>query len=1259
MKKWNGNSFSKTKLATAVAVVSLGLLAGGCGSDGDRSTSVGDSGSVTQIQARGSVTGQVQDTNGNPITGATVYLNDQETTTNAGGQYTFNNVQVTNVAGADANTTLTALVVRVVPPAGYVGATVNVTPQAQVDANDSGNAVASTDVNTANMFFDDFLAQAGTAVLPATNAVVTGTLRLAATGEPLPSQSIFLDFAGVYGVNAEVAQNGVTTSYAFDSITAVTDTDGKFTVTGVPADSALNLIVQGFYVTSITNVGSGAASGTIADAAPPVGCAGGQLNACVIGTANESAAVVLGSVSVLPILSSDVIPPVVASVNTVRHEFSATQGALPTANKTGGSGNPVGVLDDDEVDSVTLQFSESIKSIQDENSIYIWDSTAGAYLTGFTATLSSDGRSMTIAFATAFDKVIPHFLEISLLRDDFLDQAGNQIAEGSTLVGAGLTVANSPAGSGVGPSVLDDISFDNLPNIGKLGILNVELCTFAEASLVAGAVADLTQIVRPESAVEETTASSTSVSLYDAENGVLAGTIVEQLNQPEYDANENPADRLSAVTAAVNIASGVTVTNGVARVKFTAPQAAQLVITATGSRTSSTDPVKVTLSNANATLLGLAGGNGTDTLTLTGVPEGTVVEVVIGDAAAGLGDTAVADVTTVSVSSTDDLGNGAQTASLVLRDLIEPTVAVQSAHGLTSVLGGSSGNDFGDGAEISENIAGSAGGLAYPVNAGMFTEFRSDATQRVSERFVAASGANFGGSSVQAIDADTVDALAADTVEIVYDATGYANATRDVEVGFAVSENLASATLTYTGTASITNVEVHNDVGTSVFSNAFAAKPDIINFDVNNLETFAADATTTSTLSMLGSTDLAGNASSSAAAPALIITDWLPPLVARAAFTADGLIVDFNEAIDADEGSPTIHLGVGAGQPNYVIDVDVDNDDAGCSTGEDQPVLSNSNTRLTVPFCYLGRGATNGFVTVGGVATNVSYNTLFNIGGNSFLGAYDEVTAYSALAPHTAGDQPRHTSIMWSSIRDTRAGHRSDTTGGNSWLNTVPRDAADPNAAETNTLTWTGLGSNGNADGASDFNAGTQPSGNSPVFALIDGIGTFDITVDNSGFNDNDNSHEVLFSFSHPVLIGSTQAYDVNGNAVLDGANSADDRPVLGAATTVVVPNFTGDDNGTINTIECGQFFGGGAGAGIDDLSGANDYDLQACAVTFNETSTSSTTTGLTTRGFSLTFTTAGAVVPGVGGDRLSLAGEFVSAITLGIGAASEVLSTN
>ncbi len=367
--------FKENKLSGAIRLAlatTMVFSLAGCLVEGSESVST-SGGTVTQVtNPTGTVQGHVQDTNGNPLTGVTVYLGGASTTTDAGGNYTFANVGVTNAAGADSDTAHKPLSITVAAPTGYLGATVTVKPEAQVDGTETNAAYDSTPT----LFIDGFTAQAGTAVLPALTSSVSGVLRDADTEEAISNVVIRLDMTSVSVSGQQQAHDGVDSSYATSTYSATTGTDGSFSFSNLPDDTTFRYMIEGYE--------------------------GGHVGNSV-GTTDESVLYV-GNVYASPIIANDTENPYVTHVTT------AIDGG-------------VGLLNDDINNDFVVNFSETIDpTLVDTNSIVVWDDMDG-YQTVDSATFAADNKSITIH--TANDIAAGAEVHIFLLVPDFVDTAGN------------------------------------------------------------------------------------------------------------------------------------------------------------------------------------------------------------------------------------------------------------------------------------------------------------------------------------------------------------------------------------------------------------------------------------------------------------------------------------------------------------------------------------------------------------------------------------------------------------------------------------------------------------------------------------------------------------------------------------------------------------------------------------------------------------------------------------------------------------------
>ncbi|MCJ8312295.1 MAG: hypothetical protein HRU38_08805, partial [Saccharospirillaceae bacterium] len=402
----NNNQFNLGKLSAAILLAS-GLALSSCSNSDDSAEST-DTSTETTVDTTaapiistnttdgtfstinnpvGSVSGLVQDTNGNPIADATIYIGNQTTTTNAGGLYYFEDVKVANSAQyEDGPYSQNELTVSIVPPAGYLGATVTVNPQAQITGGNAGifdEVIGSSDSNT--VFIDGFVAEAGAAVLPALTAEASGTLRNSTSYEALADVVLTLDLLDVgYDNNAQEQSIGdVGVTYATSSFTATTDAAGNFTFIGLPADAQFTINASNFDITTEIN------------------------------TSNEHGA---NGVEVLatPFESTDTVKPYITNVVEVSY-LGATRG----------------LLDDDFSTVLTIEFSETIDAtlVDQSNSVVIRDVDSNSYVVNTAAVV---GNTLTITLDTAIP--VGNMVDVWLLTDDFRDTAGNVITVSEDIV---------------------------------------------------------------------------------------------------------------------------------------------------------------------------------------------------------------------------------------------------------------------------------------------------------------------------------------------------------------------------------------------------------------------------------------------------------------------------------------------------------------------------------------------------------------------------------------------------------------------------------------------------------------------------------------------------------------------------------------------------------------------------------------------------------------------------------------------------------
>jgi len=889
----------KSKLSSAVAIaiaatVSVTTLTG-CIDEGSTSISRTSGSAEIITNPKGSVVGNVQDTNGNPLAGVTVGIAGQTTTTDALGNYRFANVGVTNAAGADASIGHDDLLVTVAAPTGYLGAYVRVDPNAQIDGSNA-NEVRE---NTTTLFIDGFVAQAGTAVLPALSSTVTGILRNNTTHEPIPGMLVTLDLEEVgdngTGQNDHdqgVDHDDVDAGYQTFAYTATTNPDGSFTIFNVPADSELRIEVEGHEVNGQSYNGNTVATSHVH-----------------VNTNDEDTTANVGNLLVTPHSQIDDAAPYVISVVGVQDQ-QATPGQFnDDLDGTAATG------------SIVINFSEAMASAEvDANSVVVYDTTNAVYIVVTSATMAADNRSMTIETTSAIPEGAT--FDVNMLRADFQDLAGNNIDD--------IDGPNS--------TPLDDVNFDSVFTSAANGsdIYRLTLRTFRQINTSASGVT-LAQLST------DATGSDDDM-LVQASNAAFAdvwddGGDFQQLNASDDDDTFGGADseeRLNDLAVALG-ASGVT--GNSTRINFTPIDASEYQITVTRDGTANvaaaasiiadTNPDGVTTNYPGGNVFeitDLNGGTSTIQLVMNSVEPGDVVEI----------------------TPFDDLGYAGSPNTLVLVDNVAPTAVLQNAYGADpSQSGATTSVTFGDGGELSnggtsvvgmpvwlldnlvadndgdgnpDNInAGDGSGAIQPSDNNLLFELMENNVDDVS----------VGGSGVPYITPNANGP---------YDATAFAAMNTARTGGFSMSEDVTlTGTPIFSGTNATLSGYAENMDVTRNDDNGIV-NVDLINADIDDVFMLAADTGSTVDFGAGAITDTAGNVSVEAT---VVIRDDMPPMVVSAVYSGTSVVVTFNEAVNIDLANDTINIsGVDLGLTlatmsagNTVLTIIPEDDRAGQATG--------------------------------------------------------------------------------------------------------------------------------------------------------------------------------------------------------------------------------------------------------------------------------------------------------------------------------------
>lgn len=922
----NKTQFYKTKVALAV-VLSLGLAA--CGdSDGDANTSNNSSQTDStqntvgnQDELSGTVQGVVVDSNANPLEGVKVYLGADETVTNAGGQYVFTNVAVTNVNGvnnegdeSDDDVTQT-LVVTIAGTDAFLGALVTVTPEAQVN-NTGGQGDADEDNGsnsqvTIQTFVDGFTAQAGTAVLPTLNAGAYGYIRHCETGQPLVDAADLLSFDFVSlsaDVSTSVSGNGTQLTNAEDTHTVSSDADGMFTLTGLAANSTYTASAKkGWAITSglgapsvstnttvttavyggvgdtTTDVTTSLVSGNTTTTTRTIVFSDDSADLAtttvivttstsgVISTNSEGSSEFLNTIEVCPVEFVDADVTVAPWIKSIDGQIGNSE---ITANSVVYAALNQGVVND-----FVVNFSEEMAATFDLTEARVKVIAPGTSLSvtidDATVTLAADGESATVTFVTDLaegskvDVWFPHWTALDANDDLFL-------------------VDNSAIG-------YDSIG---VTTTTKAVYSHAFFCTFNKplntASVVLGP-----QIFDADTTEDGNLTDLAGYSTAFQDNVVDAATApgaITQLN----DGDSLTSARLTALATARNAnVANVTIDQDYAVVAFDGSNAASLVWeSTTGTTTTTIIPAPVVAP-------------------VVATPGYTIVTKANGDTELHISIAKHSDVITATPVNGfgDVVATGAMTVTLV--DAVAPTTVVQQGYEITStgapfaglnVVSGTTANaSFGSGGEISapgttatangepiiyiqpRHLAGVVGTTTTAARETEFDTLVVGMNGRLSSAELAAYA-----TPALAQAAVSRYATAGGVQSPIYDATAFdAWEATTATIGVAFSENVTLTTTApaYSGTASLVGgFAVNNDVAVTIDNTASLV--DLVTFDTTDVVALSLDAG--ADLGFVGSvTDSRDNASTANAQ--VFVQDAFPPMVTDAVWNGETLVLTFNE----------------------------------------------------------------------------------------------------------------------------------------------------------------------------------------------------------------------------------------------------------------------------------------------------------------------------------------------------------------------------
>jgi hypothetical protein len=901
--------FKKRQLVSAIAVVTSAMALTGC-IDGDSTTSTSSNvvedaarHEIVQQQAQTSrVLGVVQDTNGNPIEGATVSIGGIMATTDVTGAYELAGVPVTGLAttttsengdiSIQAGAAGDDLQISVRTPAGFLNATLTVTPKAGQNLvasshfNGSGgnDTLAADDGLLVVVLGEGLAVGAGITVVPATNATVTGVLRNQDTGEIIADTVVALELVAVAGNDQQQDHADKDVGYSAQPYMATTDAEGRFTMTSVPEDTDFDIVVEGW---SNVNI-DGSTNGVIGDA-----------NDGDFSTTPEVAVQNIGDVTVEAIHSVDGEEPFVVSV----------AGVVTNATRA--------ILNDDldGTQGIVIKFSEAITTEVDANSVFVVTNVAAGYpqqVDIAAPVLSADGMTLTVTTVNALPAGTQ--FNIMLQTTDFEDVAMNTLDEGANANYLGKTLPNFDDLDGNFLELALEIHKDPVVSSGEVIFVD------QTGAVTTGPINE-----DPRGDKEFELLAAINSNFIDNDNA-SAGTNLSQLNNAEASTEA----RLLALGDSIVNGAGIgidptSVTTDRARVHFTLSDATKY---------------NLSLNDADGISKNLAGdvsfADGTDTgLAIVGAGQPNAIQVEV-NAATYAGQTVevlidnvdVNDVLTVTSIST--LDTALASASITLTDQVSPTTVLQRSYGLTVAGTPQINADYGNGGELSQ-IANTTFGTPYlyvtpylltpQAGAGSLALDRTETWDTLTAAFEADVTNATSGELEMDVDAN-IPAGA-----VVYNETAMASWTPGSRnIGVAFSEDVAlvgGVTIPTTGfTAALTGFTAQNDVlvndqgGAAVNNDA-----DLVNIAVDNVITLA-NSDDGKTLDFTDAVqDETANVAVASDNARVIFKDAMPPIPMSAEYRGDSIVVTYNEAVSLEDTDVFSLYGTGS---TSAVNVDAD-----------------------------------------------------------------------------------------------------------------------------------------------------------------------------------------------------------------------------------------------------------------------------------------------------------------------------------------------
>jgi hypothetical protein len=1049
----------------------------GCGKS--NSSSSGSAGQTTAITSpKGTVSGTVEDNNGNPIAGASVYVAGQTpVTTNAGGQFSVG-VTVTGATTSASETSASGpnapLTIQIVPPAGYLGASITVSPSAQITTSDAGST-ATGETNPQEVFIDGFSASAGIVMIPATTTTVRGQILNSDTGNAVPTgTTVDLDF--IAPQFDQTQHTGIAFSYASGGLlSATTDVNGNFSITNVPDDSCIRMDAPGFTLSNASTPQPACTATTVADP-----------NAIFFATIVESAhSVVFSRIGAVPAVTGDTVPPYVTSVSGVINEAVTP-----------------GVLDSATTNTIVVSFSKPVTYTPTavfQPIVIVGNPPTQTAATITSATLS--GQALTIVLASPLKAGTAVTVDLPIEAIAAADSSTLLLFAPGTAVNTLSTTCAHPvlppvtvACGEVPPAVGFDAPV-SLAGVGTVDQLTLKTTATVTTTAPAPTIAQVTTqnsthltdagYLTTSSLVSttDTTVAATAVTKSGGTYTTPAGNNEDvQLNSqlgntlvPTVAPPSDAATYLSALASVINGGLKYEFTN-IARVTVTIPVGATDVVLSDQVAGVAKDvlffpintgqglPSEVPATGANP--LGAPGATGQYEYVFV-PPAGVTLPYsfdvsIAGDGGSGIyfGGSTTAGVVlpgdTIVAQTRASAGLLGGSASLVLKDFVPPTTTVQL---LTKEIAAGAGASAGAGGGVITTTGSNTGITILPVSPQSGDVVYTTSTALNLDTF-ADDTLNVGlGDTASGITAATATAytnLAANAVRcqnlptsatgncVLADATSTATylggeATK-VPLAIDIDEEVTltgTATPAYSGTnATLSNYVAGGALNQATIKGTPTSKINLVGFTASNLVALQADArTNTAIIDLTGAIqDMATvpNVATAAANAKVELRDVFPPLVTRAFYDGTNLVVDFDEPVTLT-GNIQFTDGTVGTCHNQTISLAFVN-----PTGVPPITLvtgpNGAKTEVVIP-------VTNALAQPGNTTLNIG-DCLGGNPGSPFATGYAE-TAYTAANLGTATGlaatqivaKPTHGGIDYSTVPDTANNTDIGLPKGNTWAN--------------------------------------------------------------------------------------------------------------------------------------------------------------------------------------------------------------------------------